>query len=227
MRLGYGQISFELKNVKEEISMSFTMKKVISLFLCAMILLPTLIACGQQPSSPSDINNQSGAPGDTNNTAVTEQETKDLVQDALDQVLSDVDWEGNDFGILYVDDIGGYKEEVEATPDSNDSSSSAVINDAVYERNALFEEYCHLNFVKIPTTSAMAGTNLKTEVMTGTGDFHLVSQTTSGTADSALSGYLYNYLNLDIDYEKPWWDVASAYRQRGYNPERSGQILPP
>ena len=203
------KISFGLKTIKEEISMSLTMKKVISLFLCAMILLPTLIACGQQSSSPSDTDNQSGAPGDTNNTVVTEPETKDLVQDALDQVLLDVDWGGNDFGILYVNDVGGYKEEVEASPDSNDSSSSAVINDAVYERNTLFEEYCHLNFVKIPTTSAMAGTDLKTEVMTGTGDFHLVSQTTSGTADSALSGYLFNYLNLDIDYEKPWWDSGT------------------
>ncbi len=190
--------------------MSLTMKKVISLFLCAMILLPTLIACGQQPSSPSDTDDQqSGAPGDKNNTVATEAETKDPVQDALDRVLSDVDWEGKDFGILYVSDISGYTEEIEASPDSNDSSSSAVINDAVYERNTLFEEYCHLSFVKIPTTSAMAGTDLKTEVMTGTGDFHLVSQNTSGTADSALSGYLYNYLNLGIDYEKPWWDSGT------------------
>lgn len=184
--------------------MRLTMKQILSLLLCALLLLSMLVACGFPTNTPSGTSPDESVQGGTN-----ENETTDPVQEALDEVLPDVDWEGKDFGILYVNDIGGYTEEVEATANYGGSSSSAVINDAVYERNSLFSEYCNLNFVLIPTSSSMVGTNLKTEVQTGTGDFHLVTQTTSGTADSALSGHLFNYLNLDIDYEKPWWDAGT------------------
>lgn len=195
---------------KEEINMSLTLKRVISLLLCIIILLPTLVACGQQTENPSDTDNkQSGDSGDANNTEVSETETTDPVQDALDRLTADVDWGGKDFGMLYVNDIGGYVEEVEATADSGDSSSSGVINDAVFERNTLFEEYCKLNFVLIPVSSGMVSTSLKSEVQTGTGDFHLITQTMTGSADSAISGYLHNFMDLDIDYETPWWDAGT------------------
>ena len=195
---------------KEEINMSLTLKRVISLLLCIIILLPTLVACGQQTENPSDTDNkQSGDSGDANNTEVSETETTDPVQDALDRLTADVDWGGKDFGMLYVNDIGGYVEEVEATADSGDSSSSGVINDAVFERNTLFEEYCKLNFVLIPVSSGMVSTSLKSEVQTGTGDFHLITQSMTGSADSAISGYLHNFMDLDIDYETPWWDAGT------------------
>ena len=190
--------------------MSLTLKKVISLLLCIMILLPTLVACGQQTESPSDTDNkQSGDSGNENNTEVSETETTDPVQDALDRLIPEVDWDGKDFGMLYVNDIGGYVEEVEATADSNDASSSSVINDAVFERNTLFEEYCNLNFILIPVSSGMVSTSIKSEVQTGTGDFHLITQTMTNSVDAATSGYLYNYTNLDIDYNTPWWDAGT------------------
>ena len=184
--------------------MRLTMKQILSLLLCALLLLSMLVACGFPANIPSETNPDESSNGNPNET-----ETADPVQEALDKAISEVDWGGKDFGILYVNDIGGYTEEVEAKANAGDASSSAVINDAVYERNTLFSDYCKLNFILIPTSSAMVGTNLKTEVQVGTGEFHLVTQTTSGTADAALSGFLYNYLSLDIDYEKPWWDAGT------------------
>jgi hypothetical protein len=47
------------------------------------------------------------------------------------------------------------------------------------------------------------------EVQTGTGDFHLITTTADTAARNATSGYLYNYLDLDMDLEQDWWDAGT------------------
>ena len=170
--------------------------RLLSLLLALLMAASTLVACGQNTEDP-------GAESGSGSENVTEQET-DPVGDALSALRGEVDWGGNDFGIIYVNDIGGYTEEVEAEPDSGDVTSSGVINDAVFERNTLFEEYCNLEFVLIPTPNPSIGGAIMGEVQTGTGDFHLITTTTDTAANTATSGYLYNYLDLDIDLEQPW-----------------------
>ena len=175
--------------------------RLLSLLLALLMVASTFLACGQNTEDP-------GAESGSGSENVTEQET-DPVGDALSALRGEVDWGGNDFGIIYVNDIGGYTEEVEAEPDSGDVTSSGVINDAVFERNTLFEEYCNLEFVLIPTPNPSIGGAIMGEVQTGTGDFHLITTTTDTAANNATSGYLYNYLDLDIDLEQPWWDAGT------------------
>ena len=174
--------------------------RLLSLLLALLMVVSVFAACGNNEDTQKET-------GDT--TAGQTENVTDPVEDALTELRGEVDWGGNDFGIIYVNDIGGYTEEVEAEPENGDETGSGVINDAVFERNTLFEEYCNLNFVLVPTPNPSIGSAIMAEVQTGTGDFHLITTTADTAARNATSGYLYNYLDLDIDLEQPWWDAGT------------------
>ena len=175
--------------------------RILSLILALLMVASVFVACGQVDEPGAETK----APGTLGNE--TEVVT-DPVEDALTELRGEVDWDGNEFGILYVNEFG-YTEEVEAEQSVTDQTSSAVINDAVFERNTLFEEYCNLEFVLIPISNGGAVGRIQSEVQTGTGDFHLITTTTDVAASNATSGFLYNYLELDIDYEQDWWDAGT------------------
>ena len=80
--------------------------RLLSLLLALLMAASTLVACGQNTEDP-------GAESGSSTIAATEEETNP-VEDALNALRAEVDWGGNDFGIIYVNDIGGYTEEVEA-----------------------------------------------------------------------------------------------------------------
>ncbi|MBQ7910913.1 MAG: hypothetical protein IJ363_09035 [Clostridia bacterium] len=174
--------------------------RLLSLLLALLMVVSVFAACGNNEDTQKET-------GDT--TAGQTENVTDPVEDALTELRAEVDWGGNDFGIIYVNDIGGYTEEVEAEPENGDETGSGVINDAVFERNTLFEEYCNLNFVLVPTPNPSIGSAIMAEVQTGTGDFHLITTTADTAARNATSGYLYNYLDLDMDLEQEWWDAGT------------------
>ena len=175
--------------------------RLLSLLLALLMLSSVFVACGKNTDDPA---------ADTTGSAESAtEEVTDPVEEGLAALRGEVDWGGKDFGIIYVNDIAGYTEEVEAQPESNDTTGSGVINDAVFERNTLFEEYCNLNFVLIPIANSSIGSRIQGEVQTGTGDFHLITSTTDVAASNATSGFLYNYLDMDIDYEQEWWDAGT------------------
>ena len=174
--------------------------RLLSLLLALLMVVSVFAACGTNEDTQKET-------GDT--TAGQTENVTDPVEDALTELRAEVDWGGNDFGIIYVNDIGGYTEEVEAEPENGDETGSGVINDAVFERNTLFEEYCNLNFVLVPTPNPSIGSAIMAEVQTGTGDFHLITTTADTAARNATSGYLYNYLDLDMDLEQDWWDAGT------------------
>ncbi len=175
--------------------------RLVSLLLAGLLMIACLAACGTGEPSGKET-----AAGDTSSDTTPE---TDPLEDALTSIREQVDWGGEDFGILYVNDIGGYTEEVEAEEAGGtaDSSGTGVVSAAVFDRNTAFEEYCNLNFVLIPKANNAIGTSLQGEVQTGAGDFQLVTRTTEGTAADATAGRLYDYLALEgIDYETAWWD---------------------
>ena len=173
--------------------------RALCLVLALLMVVSVFAACGNSGDDTTD----TGKNTNTNTEAAT-----DPVDSALNELRAEVDWDGNDFGILYVNEFG-YTEEVEAEPENGDETGSGVINDAVFERNTLFEEYCNLNFVLVPTPNSAAGSAIMAEVQTSTGDFHLITTTADSAAANATSGYLYNYLDLDIDFEQVWWDAGT------------------
>lgn len=178
-------------------------KQWLSLTLAALLLAGSLTACSTGGEDKTATGGESAA--------VTEAETQDPASMALD-ALGTVEWGGEDFVILYTNSIAGYSQEIfsEGYTTGTDTSSSAVINDAVFERNTMFAERCHLNLGFIGRDAGAVMNLVRTEASNATGDFHLVTETTSGTASMATSCLLYNYLLLDgVDYEAPWWDAGT------------------
>ena len=173
--------------------------RLLCMVLALLMVTSVFAACGNTGDEDTS----------TKDTNVNTEAATDPVDSALNELRAEVDWGGNDFGIIYVNDIGGYTEEVEAEPESNDETGSGVINDAVFERNTLFEEYCNLKFVLIPTPNPSIGSAIMAEVQTATGDFQLITTTADSAANNATSGYLYNSLDLDIDLEQDWWDAGT------------------
>ncbi len=182
--------------------------KILSLVLAMLMLLSTFVGCAET-TDPQDTTAETKAPsnGDSGNVE-SEAVTVDPVEEALDR-LTDINWGDEDFCVLYVSDIGGYSEEVEAEAEASDQTSSAIINDAVYERNILLEDLCHLTFVPVPTTTGGVTTAVNAECQTNTGDYDIINAPASITSKMASSGYLFNYLDMDIDYEQPWWDPGT------------------
>ncbi len=133
-----------------------------------------------------------------------------MLEEALKEVRDEVDWGGKNFGILYVNDIAGYTEEVEAVEKADATLSSAVINDAVWARNTLLEEYCNLKFELIPTGNMQIQGAIAAEIQAGSGDFHLITTTTDVAAAQGTANRLLDYLKLEhVDYEQAWWDQSS------------------
>ncbi len=177
--------------------------RILSLLLAALLTASALVSCADAPD-PDDESNS------ITDTAITETEDEtDPIQDALDAIKDEANWGDKDFGILYANDIGGYTEEVEASATADENTKSGVINEAVYSRNMQFEDICHLNFVLIPTGALNVNTQLAAEAQTSSGDFMLVTNSMQHTAKNATSGYLYNYLDLNVDYGQAWWDQGT------------------
>ena len=105
--------------------------RLLCMVLALLMVTSVFAACGNTGDEDTS----------TKETNVNTEAATDPLEEALNELRAEVDWGGNDFGIIYVNDIGGYTEEVEAEPENGDETGSGVINDAVFERNTLFEEY--------------------------------------------------------------------------------------
>lgn len=175
--------------------------RVPLLLICLLLLLPCVTACGQNEEDPSS----SGA--DT--TAASEAATDDPVAEALSR-LSDVDWGGDDFCILYSNDIGGYEEEIYSEGYGGAEGKASIISDAVYDRNTVFAETCSMNLVIVGKGYSSVGGSMSAEAHSPTGDYHLFTMPADQTTSHATSCELYNYLDTDIDFEQPWWDLGTV-----------------
>ncbi len=181
--------------------MKFTVK-ILCALLALLLTMTAITACVPEDDAPG------ATDGATTESANTPAPETDLLEDSLKALDGRSYWQG-DFGILYTNDFFGYDAEVEADMDKGSDTAAGIINDAVYERNTLFEELCDLDFVTIPVSSDVATARVQAEAQTATGDFQLVTMKTRDTAAAATTGVLYNYLDLDLEFERPWWDQGT------------------
>ena len=172
--------------------------KALSILLAMLMLLSTLAACATGGDTPSV--------GTTAGEAVTEGETVDPTKQALED-LGEIDWGGGEFAVLY---RASYKNEVYGENGVVDAEggSSQVINDAVYNRNSLFEDRCNLQWATVEATDMNSA--VQKEASTGTGDFYLIDHMLGDSATLATGGFLYNLFELGMDLEGEWWDSGTA-----------------
>jgi hypothetical protein len=116
-----------------------------------------------------------------------------------------VDWGNDTFVIAGRDDH---------TPDElmvDSETRTEVLEDAVYQRNLAFEEYCKLTLSVVQKETQALSEAVKTDVKTGAGEFDLVHQHMALTANLASEGNLISYTVLDgVDLSAPWWDEGTA-----------------
>ncbi len=168
--------------------------RVTALLLAVLMTASAFVGCADETEQAATTPAESTAP-----------EAADTLQATLDELRESADWGGEPFGILYMD-LAGIKEELEAKSKADDTTSSSVINDAVYSRNTLFEEYANLELSLIPVDYNNYANRLMGEVQSGAGDFELCYQTAQSAATLSTSGYYYNFFDLAIDYDQPRWD---------------------
>ena len=173
--------------------------KLLCLSLACLMLLTCFVACAVESDDPVK---------ETGGTTAAEEGTLDPAQSAL-EALGEIDWGGDDFTVLFNDE---FKSEVYAENGTvdKDGGSSQVINDAVYERNSLFEDRCKLVFKTIQKPAAAVTTSVQNEASAPTGDFQMIDHRLGDSATLATSGYLYDFYGLGVDLSGEWWDSGTA-----------------
>ena len=83
-----------------------------------------------------------------------------------------------------------------------------VMSSAVYTRNVNTEEKYGIVIEQI--VSDKISTSVQNGVDSGMLDFDVILNQRSSLAELAMSGYLYNFNDLNIDYSNPWWDANCA-----------------
>lgn len=179
--------------------MKTKLMKLLCLSLAALMLLSCFVACADGTEDPGK---------ESGDATVNNEETTDGVQAALSD-LGEIDWGGDDFTVLYVDAFKGEVYAENGTVDK-DGGASQVINDAVYERNSLFEDRCNLVFKTIEKDAAAVISSVQNEASAPTGDFQMIDARLGETSTLATSGYLYDFYELGIDLEQEWWDSGTA-----------------
>lgn len=165
------------------------MKKYLCCILAGLMLLSMLAGCansGGDENGPSD-------------GLVTEGD--DEASKALANLT--VDWGKDTFDILGREDYSPEELTVE--------NQVEPLEDSVYRRNLLFEEYCNLEMNVILESTASINDSVKKDVRSGTGEYDLIQNHMANTANLASEGNLISFTSLDnVDLSAPWWDAGTA-----------------
>ncbi len=171
--------------------MTMTERRLLSLILACLMLLPLLAACSEKPKDPASTGTG------TSDTAAAAPVTEDKGLASVDSV-PELNFDGATFDILqnsaknwfYVEDQNGEK-----------------LNDIVYERNRTLEERFNITIAKPMTPKA--GTVHETAVLLATaGDdqYELTSLSLPSCGYSMSKDVFRNVLDLPyIDIDNPWY----------------------
>ena len=171
--------------------------KLLCLLLAGLMLVTAFVGCAENMDTPTE---------QPSGEAATEGETKDPVQGALDD-LGEIDWGGEEFAVLYHNAFKGEVYAENGTVDQ-EGGASQVINDAVWDRNSLFEDRCHLTWATVGVDDVNSAA--QKEASTGTGDFYFIDARLGEAAALATGGFLYDLYDRDMDLEGEWWDSGTA-----------------
>ena len=179
--------------------MKTKLTKLSCLLLAGLMLVGVLASCALGELNPGNGTGEGGT---------KEENTQDAAQSALD-ALGEIDWGGEEFAVLYNSAFKGEVYGVNETVDK-EGGASQVINDAVYERNSLFEDRCNLVWATVEKDAADMSQAISNEAAAPTGDFQLIDHRLGDCATAATAGRLYNLYNLGVDLEGEWWDSGTA-----------------
>ena len=180
-------------------------KRILSLILCAFMLVPALVSCGggDDASTPSGDN----AAADTTTAETTAAETSEYTApevnyDGAEVMLAVIDYVTTGAASNWVASsyCEGFMFEQNGDP----------LNDAIYERNKLVEEELGVKISTYPLTSfSNAASDFQKPVLAGEDliDFGLMNG--SNLPKFIGTDYLIELTDLDLQLDKSWWDQYS------------------
>ena len=194
-------------------------KKIMASVLCALMLF-SAVACGAGSESADTTTAVQGEVTTTDTAATTapaetgpvlDEWGREVIEDTVDPTLN---FDGKTLNILArLDTTGKNRWRVDFySPDLN----GEVLNDAVYNRNALIAE--RLN-IKINVTEENGNYDnftaysniIQTAFQSGTHEFDVVGTYSLYGAQFATKGYFYNVLDLEsqhLDLDQIWWNQS-------------------
>lgn len=168
-------------------------KTFIVLFLCAAMLVPMLVSCGNGQSTPTNSTPPEVNPDETPTS-----------------VPYDLKFEGETFTILCREDnaYGKYLYEIMA-----DENETELVNQAVYERNLKVEERFGIDLIArdIPGSWSQSGDFVNTfrnSIMAGAQEFDLIMSQQAYMCDLGLSELYLNFYDVPYiseDINKPYF----------------------
>ncbi|MBQ4598506.1 MAG: extracellular solute-binding protein [Clostridia bacterium] len=174
------------------------MKKVLAFLLACLLLLPTLMACGNE-KAPADTTASAVVTTEATTTAdpnapelPTPEEIGDISGDF--HILVAGNWEWNDF--------------------QSEGEDSSVVDSAIYRRNAYMSEKYNVNITNedVVAYSSSMGTGtgyvkIYREYMAGESTYDAAMVGTYDVATLAYNGYLADLNSIEyLDLSKPYWD---------------------
>lgn len=181
-------------------------KKRALRILCLCLALATCFGCFVACDNGDSDDTQNTGSAATSTEESTEVETLDDATATYNTISdADVNWGGGDFTILCSKYNGDNLQELISYGQSGDA-----LPNAVFERNTRFEDKCNLNLAYVEAKDKDdTYTKAQKEVQGNTGDFQYFTIDHATTASLAVEGNLYNFLDMDIDLEKEWWDQGT------------------
>lgn len=171
--------------------------RIVALLLaCLMIFSCTLVSC----SDPADTEAQTTEP----TAQITSAPSEEVTEEDTTPVFPEANYGNEKFTVISRSpSAASYPAFYIGTEEPTDVMSSAV-----YTRNVNTEE--KYGIVIEQMVSDKISTSVQTGVDSGMLDFDVILNQRDSLADLAMSGYLYNFNDLGVDFSNPWWDANCA-----------------
>ena len=167
--------------------------RLLAGILAALMLLPTLAACGTTSEEP--VGTSGGTVGTNETEAVTE---------LTDSLPDDLYYNGDEVTI-----ISRYREGWTSGEIAVPELKGEDVNDAVYERNKAAEERLGVKIVSIEENTSdqsVVVNKVATAVKAGTHEYDILAAACYLAVNESLNGTFTDLRKTEyLDFDKPWW----------------------
>lgn len=177
------------------------MKRLTALLILSILLTSALLAsCGSKPS---------GSETASSSASITEETASEAAQTASNQILPDIPdikFGGRDFNIVTYSTSGNnyvFTEE----------QNGDILNDAIFNRNALIEEKYDVkfNFIFTGDDISLPASHVSKSVTANDNSVDFAFNNCANAMTLTLGGYLSELTDVPyVDITKPWWDQGSV-----------------
>ncbi len=190
------------------------MKRIISLLLALLLLLPMIVSCAK--------NDEDGFDADNNDVSTSEDSSL-----LLSDKVKGVKFNGDDINIWQVTNASNA---AEYFYDMNgDMGNGDVISQKIYKRNAAVEEYLdvNINFIDTGSYSSNAATDCRVYLAAGSSEYDAYELIQWNGINLVIEGWFQNLDNSKyLDFSGEWWsdDFMDAAEINGHNYLMAGDV---